>query len=125
MYTAENYMWGWIFYTTGVLCQLSLFWLLIRKISIGWIKHLLLLLYLVIFFTPVTSYPDNPHLAPAFFVSLYEGFIAHGEDVGFQRGLAPIIAIAFFTLIFYLMGFSIIRRFTAAKLKLNKNKQPS
>ena len=125
MYTAENYMWGWIFYSTGVLCLLSLFWLLIRKISIGWLKHLLLLLYLVIFFTPVTSYPDNPHLAPAFFVSLYEGLIARGDDLGFQRGLAPIVAIAFFAIVFYVLGRLIIRRFTAFKPKEVSNKQPS
>lgn len=122
MYTAENYMWGWIVYSTGVLCILSVFWMLIRKISISWIKHVLVLLYLVFFFTPVTSYPDNPHLAPAFFVSLYEGLIARGDDLGLQRGLAPILAIAFFTLLIYLLGRVVIARFTAPKLGNSQNK---
>lgn len=122
MYTAENYMWGWIVYSTGVLCFLSVFWMLIRKISISWIKHVLVLLYLVFFFTPVTSYPDNPHLAPAFFVSLYEGLIARGDNLGFQRGLAPILAIAFFTLLIYLLGRVVIARFTAPKLENSQDK---
>lgn len=96
--------------------------MLIRKISISWIKHVLVLLYLVFFFTPVTSYPDNPHLAPAFFVSLYEGLIARGDDLGLQRGLAPILAIAFFTLLIYLLGRVVIARFTAPKLENSQNK---
>jgi len=37
------------------------------------------------------------------FVSLYEGLLASGDDLGFQRGLAPILAIGFFTLFFYIL----------------------
>ena len=123
MYTAENYMWGWIVYSAGALCLLSVFWLLIRKISISWMKHVLILLYLVFFFTPVTSYPDNPHLAPAFFVSLYEGLMARGDDLGFQRGLAPILAIAFFSIVLYVLARVVIRWITAPKLKKSINQQ--
>jgi hypothetical protein len=112
MYTAENYMWGWIFYSAGVLCLLGLFWLLIRKITIGWLRYLLLLLFLVVFFTPVTAYPDNPHLAPAFFVSLYEGLMIRGSDTGFQRGLAPILAVGFFATFFYIIIRLLLGRFT-------------
>ena len=114
MYTAENYMWGWIVYSTGVLCLLSLFWLLIKKITIDWLKYLLLLLFLVVFFTPVTAYPDNPHLAPAFFVSLYEGFLVRAPDAGFQRGLAPILAVGFFATFFYIIIRLLLGRFTKA-----------
>ncbi len=123
MYTAENYMWGWIFYSTGVVCLLSVFWLLIRKITVSWIKHLLFLLLLVLFLTPVTSYPDNPFLAPAFFVSLYEGLIAQGGDLGFQRGLAPILAIAFFSIVLYVLARVVIRWITAPKLKKSEDEQ--
>lgn len=118
MYTAENYMWGWIFYSTGVVCLLSVFWLLIKKITISWIKHLLLLLLLALFFTPVTSYPDNPFLAPAFFVSLYEGFIAQGDDLGFQRGLAPILVISFFIVIVYVIGRFVVRLLAPSKSRV-------
>ena len=34
-----------------------------------------MIMLLAIFFTPVTAYPDNPYLAHAFFVSLYEGIL--------------------------------------------------
>jgi hypothetical protein len=57
----------------------------------------------VVLFTPVTAYRDDPHLAPAFFVSLYEGLLASGDDLGFQRGLAPIMALGVFSLFFYLL----------------------
>lgn len=123
MYTAENYMWGWIFYSTGVVCLLSVFWLLIKKITISWIKHLLLLLLLALFFTPVTSYPDNPFLAPAFFVSLYEGFIAQGDDLGFQRGLAPILVISFFIVIVYVIGRFVVRLLAPSKSRVEQTQK--
>jgi hypothetical protein len=112
MYSTENYIWGWIAYSVGVLCLLSLLWMLIRKISLRWLKHILLLCLLVIFFTPVTAYPDNPYWAPAFFVSLYEGIILSGQGMGFQRGLAPIITFGFIAIIFYLLLYPIIGRRT-------------
>ena len=101
MYSAENYLWGWVAYSTGALCLLFCLWLLVRKIGIAAIRHCTLLLATVVPFTPVTAYRDDPHLAPAFFVSLYEGLLAAGDDLGFQRGLAPIMALGFFTLFFY------------------------
>lgn len=110
MFSIESYLWGWAVYSVGVLCLLSLFWLLIRKIALGWIKHLLLILFLVIFFTPVTAYPDNPFLAPAFFVSLYEGILIGQKDIGFQRGLAPILAVSFISIILYSIVSPILRR---------------
>ena len=104
MYTAENYLWGWIAYAAGALCLIGLCWLLIRKINRAWVRHILLLILLVVFFTPVTSHPDNPYLAPAFFVSFYEGLLVRSADAGFQRGLAPILAIGFSVLFIYAAG---------------------
>ena len=79
MYSAENYLWGWIAYSAGALCLLLCLWLLVRKISVAAIRHIILMFALVAFFTPVTAYRDDPHLAPAFFVSLYEGLLASGR----------------------------------------------
>ena len=110
MFSTESYLWGWSIYSVGVLCFLSVFWLLIRKIASSWIKHLLLILFLAIFFTPVTAYPDNPFLAPAFFVSLYEGILIDQKDIGFQRGLAPILAVSFISIILYGIVSPILRR---------------
>lgn len=110
MYSAESYLWGWAAYSVGVLCLLSLFWLLIKNIASRWVKHMLLILSLAVFFTPVTAYPDNPFLAPAIFVSLYEGFLLSDKGMGFQRGLAPILAVSFISIIFYNLASPIFRR---------------
>lgn len=111
MYSAENYLWGWIAYSAGALCLLLCLWLLVRKISVVAIRHIILMLALIAFFTPVTAYRDDPHLAPAFFVSLYEGLLASGSDMGFQRGLAPILAVAAIGLLFYSIVRLLIARF--------------
>lgn len=110
MYSAENYLWGWVAYSAGALCLLFCLWLLVRKIGIAAIRHIILLLATVALFTPVTAYRDDPHLAPAFFVSLYEGLLASGDNMGFQRGLAPIMAIGVISTMFYLISRLIIRR---------------
>ena len=111
MYSAENYLWGWIAYSSGALCLLLCLWLLVRKISVAAIRHIIMMFAMVAFFTPVTAYRDDPHLAPAFFVSLYEGLLASGDDMGFQRGLAPIVAIAAIGLLFYSLTRLLISRF--------------
>ena len=69
----------------------------------------------VVLFTPVTAYRDDAHLAPAFFVSLYEGVLLSGANDGFQRGLAPIIAVLIFALLIYALG-----RFLWAKVFVAK-----
>jgi hypothetical protein len=61
------------------------------------------LIVVTIFFTPVTAHPDVTYLAPAFFVSLYEGLLSSEYEVGFQRGLAPILAISFFVTVVYIL----------------------
>mgnify|MGYP001257012067 CR=1 FL=1 len=111
MYSAENYLWGWIAYSSGALCLLLCLWLLVRKITVAAIRHIIMMLAVIVFFTPVTAYRDDPHLAPAFFVSLYEGLLASGNDMGFQRALAPILAIAVIGLMFYSITRLLISRF--------------
>lgn len=111
MYSAENYLWGWIAYSSGALCLLLCLWLLVRKVSVAAIRHIVMMFAVIAFFTPVTAYRDDPHLAPAFFVSLYEGLLASGDDMGFQRGLAPIVAIAAIGLMFYCLVRVLMSRF--------------
>lgn len=98
MYSAENYFWGWISYSFGVLCLLFCLWYLIRGFRSSALRQSILLVATVFFMTPVTAYYDDFHLAPAFFVSLYEGLLL---DSGFQRGFAPILAMVIITLTFY------------------------
>ena len=114
MFSAEDYLQGWIVYSIGASCLLLFLWLLLRKSSWVAVRHLLMLLSASILLTPVTAYRDDSHLAPAFFVSLYEGVMVSGDDGGFQRGLAPIIAVALFGIIFYIL-FRVLWGFVSKK----------
>jgi len=104
MYTAEDYLQGWIAYSIGGLFLLSFLWYLLRNIRYAAVRHISILSSAVFLFTPVTAYRDDAHLAPAFFVSLYEGLLLSGANDGFQRGLAPIVALLIFALLIYGMG---------------------
>lgn len=114
MYSAENYLWGWVAYSIGASCLLFCLWLLVRKIRFAAARHIILLLGIISLFTPVTAYQDDRHLAPAFFVSLYEGVLVSGDGMGFQRGLAPILAMSTVTILLYLIvrliGWRLARR---------------
>ncbi len=112
MYSAENYLWGWVAYGIGVACLLFVLWYWMRNSGLTTIRHLLLILTSATLLTPVTAYRDDPHLAPAFFVSLYEGLLSSGSNLGFQRGLAPILAISFFAIIFYALLRFVLSRFS-------------
>lgn len=131
MYSAENYLWGWIAYGIGVTCLLFVLWYWMRNLRFTTIRHLVLLFASVFLLTPVTAYRDDPHLAPAFFVSLYEGLLATGDNLGFQRGLAPILAFCFLAVIFYVLARFLISRFTKGSKRfvpaaptVNKAKPP-
>ena len=131
MYSAENYLWGWVAYGTGVTCLLFVLWYWMRNLRFTTIRHLVLLFASVCLLTPVTAYRDDPHLAPAFFVSLYEGLLATGDNLGFQRGLAPILAFYFLAVIFYVLARFLISRFTKGSKRsapaaptVNKAKPP-
>ena len=115
MYTDENYLWGWVAYAAGVLCVLIVMWIFSRKWRFGAIRHLWLIITSVILLTPVTAYRDDPHLAPAFFVSLYEGFLVTDSTISFQRALAPILAVGFFAIVLYGLA-----RYLIGKLKHRK-----
>ena len=104
MYTAEDYLQGWIAYSIGGLLLLAFVWYLLRNIRYAAVRHISMLTSAAFLFTPVTAYRDDAHLAPAFFVSLYEGVLLSGANDGFQRGLAPIIAVLIFALLIYAVG---------------------
>ena len=98
VYSTENYFWGWIAYSFGALCLLFCIWCIISGFKSSALRQSIVLIGIVFFMTPVTAYYDDLHLAPAFFVSLYEGLLL---DSGFQRGLAPILAMIIVTLTLY------------------------
>ncbi|MDG1307160.1 MAG: hypothetical protein P8P22_03345 [Porticoccaceae bacterium] len=104
MYSAEDYLQGWIAYSMGALFLLFSLWYLLRNMRFAVLRHVVMVTAGVCLFTPVTAYRDDAHLAPAFFVSLYEGVLLSGANDGFQRGLAPIIAVLVFALLIYTVG---------------------
>ena len=101
MFSAEDYFWGWIVYISGASCLIYVAWYLLKDIRFVAIRHLVLILIAVFLLTPVSAYTDDPRLAPAFFVSIYEG-IVNNPDSGFQRGAAPILALMVVSLFGYL-----------------------
>ena len=108
MYTAENYFLGWFVYSAGVVCLLYVGWQLLRSRNSS-LRHIILLMLSVLFLTPVTAYMDDPHLAPAFFVSLFEGLVVK-PSLGFQRGAAPIAAMMTAVMLLYVLSRLLIWR---------------
>lgn len=100
MYTTENYLWGWVVYAVGALFLMFVLWVTLRRFPWAAFRHVLLIITSAFLFTPITAYQDDKHLAPAFFVSLYEGVFL-GGDTSFQRGLAPILAVVVGLLVLY------------------------
>ena len=94
MFSAEDYLYGWIAYIAGGVCLLIVLGYLLRKARAAWVRHVPVLVSAAILFTPVTAYPNDKHLAPACFVGLYEGLLASGDDLGFQcrRDLSPMVS---------------------------------
>ncbi len=109
MYTAEHYFWGWFVYVSGVSCLLYAQWYLLHKHGNAALRHLIIIITGVFLLTPVTAYIDDPHLAPAFFVSVYEGLVVK-PSLGFQRGAAPIAAMMTAATFFYALFRLIIWR---------------
>lgn len=89
MYSAENYMWGWVAYGLGASLLLLAVWGFTRALRWPWLRHGLLLILAALLLTPMQPYPDSSFLAPALFVSAFEG-LSRVSDAGFTRGLPPI-----------------------------------
>ena len=93
MYSAENYFWGWAAYSAGVACLLLCLWFFIRGLANRIIKQIILLVCAIVLLTPVESHRDDPHLAPAIAVSVFEASTQSGTENGFQRSFAPVLAL--------------------------------
>lgn len=121
MYSPENYMWGWVVYCSGAALILLVFGYLIRNLPIIHLRNVLWLIIAAVLLTPATAYVDDPHLAPAFFVSLYEGIFLADENTGYQRALAPILATLFVATAGYVLvvlGWRLFRRRVVAEKPL-------
>ncbi|TNF08050.1 MAG: hypothetical protein EP323_02115 [Gammaproteobacteria bacterium] len=103
MYSDENYLWGIVGYYLGCILVL-MFLVRFKDLLPGrhFRNHLILLIAAVIL-VPIKAYPDMSYLAPAWFVSLFEG-LTGTEEMGFLRGAQPIITCYLVAAVCYLVA---------------------
>lgn len=103
MYSDENYLWGIVGYYLGCILVL-MFLVRFKDLLPGrhFRNHLILLIAAVIL-VPIKAYPDMSYLAPAWFVSLFEG-LTGPDDMGFLRGAQPIITCYLAAAAFYILA---------------------
>lgn len=122
MYTMENYYWGLVGYYLGSFL-LILFACRFRKIVPGrHFRNLLVLLIAAILLVPMSAYLDSNFLAPAWFVSIFEGITEETEQA-YLRGLKPIIFCYLVSVVFYI--FWAVSDYRRARSKKQKHKKYS
>ncbi len=102
MYTPENYFWGMLAYYLAAAGLLVCCWHFTRFIGWRHVRNLLLLFIATLILMPAPVDPDLTYLAPAWFVSVFEGIT--GEPDGFARAGRPILIIYLFAAVVYLVG---------------------
>ncbi len=101
MYSAENYHWGLVGYYLGSVL-LIMYAYRFRKIVPGrHFRNLLVLLIAVVILVPIKAYMDSDFLAPAWFVSIFEGLTEETEQA-YLRGLQPIIVCYLVSVVLYI-----------------------
>lgn len=90
MYSDENYLWGMIGYYLGCFLVLLFLWRFRELLPGRHFRNQLLLLIASLILVPIKAYPDTGYLAPAWFVSLFEG-LTGPDPLGFMRGAQPIM----------------------------------
>ena len=90
MYTDENHLWGLVAYYLAAGVLLSCCWHFRRIIPWRYPRHLLLLWAGVFLLLPMREVPELPFLAPAWFISLFEGL--SGAPGGYARAGVPLLA---------------------------------
>ena len=100
MFSAEDYLQGWIVYSIGVACILLFLWLVMKKSAWTTLRHLILLLCASVLLTPVTAYRDDSHLAPAFLSASTRGSCSR-MLIWVSSGPGTDYCVALFAVIFY------------------------
>jgi len=102
MYSAENYHWGLVGYYLGSVL-LIMYAYRFRKILPGrHFRNLLVLLIAVVILVPIKAYIDSDFLAPAWFVSIFEGLTEESEQA-YLRGLQPIMVCYLAAVVIYIL----------------------
>lgn len=100
MYSAENHLWGWVGYGLGVTLLLLAVWGATRWLRWSWLRHGLLIVLAAVLLTPMQPYADAWFLAPAIFVSVFEGMSTVSEG-GLMRGMPAISVVLLAMLVLY------------------------
>ncbi|MEH6529652.1 MAG: hypothetical protein V7718_06905 [Porticoccus sp.] len=103
MYSAENYLWGLVGYYLGCLLILLYLWRFRKLIPGRFFRSMFLLFVTAVILVPITAYPDGHYLAPAWFVSLYEG-LTEATEQGYLRGAKPILICYLAAVCLYIFG---------------------
>lgn len=115
MYSAENYMWGWVGYGLGVSLLMLAVWGITRGLRWSWLRHGVLIVLAAILLTPMQPYADSSFLAPAIFVSVF-GSMSTLAEGGLMRGV-PAIAVVLVAMLVLYAGFALLWRSTVNRRK--------
>lgn len=87
--TTKAYMWGWFAYLLGSVGVLFVFWYITRPLT-RWLKLPLRALAAALLLTPWSVSPQLSQWAPAWVVSLFDGFAQQGMSL--WRAGGPLLA---------------------------------
>lgn len=98
-----DYILAYLVYFFGASAVIFGFWMMFSSAKAKYLRDVSIIFIAVLILTPIDAYIGEEYLAPAFFVSIYEGIILKG-NYGFQRGAAPIFALLAVVLLLYHIG---------------------
>jgi len=102
MYTDANYLWGLVSYYLGAGLVLLFCWHFRQWIGWRYFRNLILVLLSVVLLMPFSAYPDMNYLAPAWFVSIFEG-LTEATEAGYLRAGVPLIVATLVAVVVYIM----------------------
>ena len=98
-----DYIFAYLVYFFGASAVIFGFWMMFSSAKAKYLRDVSIIFIAVLILTPIDAYIGEEYLAPAFFISIYEGIILKG-NYGFQRGAAPIFALLAVVLLLYHLG---------------------
>ena len=98
-----DYILAYLVYFFGASAVIFGFWMMFSSAKAKYLRDVSIIFITVLILTPIDAYIGEEYLAPAFFVSIYEGIFLNG-NYGFQRGAAPIFALLAVVLLLYHIG---------------------
>lgn len=90
MFTAEDYLYGWLIYFVSGLVFFACWWYLTAKVSLFGARLILRVVCLVTMFTPWYADPELDYLAPAVLMAAMEGIFDGASS--FWRAGGPLVA---------------------------------